>query len=345
MIALQTLRSLSEEGVRGTCFLTRWGVGTILIHPQACAESKIKCSLQYPCAKCTSRGRQCVFTNHLGGSGNRNFNGSDKSASPIRSMTSQAPSSLPLFPELTSPAPDDCSRKISSSPHSPGLPELSESGTSSGASSIHSSPRSEHLETFDEPPFEFLCDFGPPEDPVFSLDHCLFPRVFSELEPASNEPINLPAMDLFASLIHSPVPLPPPTPPSNLGDLPMPTVILDYVDPLDMQRLFGAPAAMADMYREFSPSRLPFQFISPIELSALLLHALPGAGPSDPFADVEDGGYSPYFDAYLSRLRRVVREYARSHGFRAVDGLIGHCPHHRRIHERKPGPCEGNTGC
>ncbi|KAJ7301484.1 fungal-specific transcription factor domain-containing protein [Mycena albidolilacea] len=191
---------------------------------EACAESKIKCSLQYPCAKCTSRGRQCVFTKHLDGSRNQNFNGPDKSASPIRSTTSQAPSSLPLFPELTSPAPDDCSRKISSSPHSPGLPELSESGTSSGASSIHSSPRSEHLETFDKPPFELLCDFEPPEDPVFSLDQCLFPRVFS------------------------PVPLPPPTPPSNLGDFRMPTVILDYVDPLYMQRLFGAPAAMADMY-------------------------------------------------------------------------------------------------
>ncbi|KAF8996539.1 fungal-specific transcription factor domain-containing protein [Cyathus striatus] len=30
---------------------------------QACAESKVKCNLQYPCSKCTSRGRECIFIN------------------------------------------------------------------------------------------------------------------------------------------------------------------------------------------------------------------------------------------------------------------------------------------
>uniref|UniRef100_A0A0W0EY96 Zn(2)-C6 fungal-type domain-containing protein n=1 Tax=Moniliophthora roreri TaxID=221103 RepID=A0A0W0EY96_MONRR len=30
---------------------------------QACAESKIKCDLLYPCSKCTSRGRTCIFFN------------------------------------------------------------------------------------------------------------------------------------------------------------------------------------------------------------------------------------------------------------------------------------------
>lgn len=30
---------------------------------EACAESKIKCTLTYPCAKCTARGRACVFVN------------------------------------------------------------------------------------------------------------------------------------------------------------------------------------------------------------------------------------------------------------------------------------------
>lgn len=30
---------------------------------QACAESKVKCNLQYPCSKCSSRGRECIFIN------------------------------------------------------------------------------------------------------------------------------------------------------------------------------------------------------------------------------------------------------------------------------------------
>ncbi|KAJ7160337.1 hypothetical protein C8R46DRAFT_1285992 [Mycena filopes] len=30
---------------------------------EACADSKIKCNLQLPCAKCTARGRECVFRN------------------------------------------------------------------------------------------------------------------------------------------------------------------------------------------------------------------------------------------------------------------------------------------
>lgn len=30
---------------------------------KACAESKVKCNLQYPCSKCSSRGRECIFIN------------------------------------------------------------------------------------------------------------------------------------------------------------------------------------------------------------------------------------------------------------------------------------------
>ncbi|TFK33601.1 fungal-specific transcription factor domain-containing protein [Crucibulum laeve] len=30
---------------------------------QACAESKVKCNLQYPCSKCDARGKECIFIN------------------------------------------------------------------------------------------------------------------------------------------------------------------------------------------------------------------------------------------------------------------------------------------
>ncbi|KAJ7206349.1 hypothetical protein GGX14DRAFT_457636 [Mycena pura] len=38
---------------------------------EACAESKIKCNQQQPCAKCTFRGRECVFLNDPEASRNR----------------------------------------------------------------------------------------------------------------------------------------------------------------------------------------------------------------------------------------------------------------------------------
>lgn len=35
----------------------------LMVTIQACADSKIKCNLHYPCEKCVSRGRKCIFFN------------------------------------------------------------------------------------------------------------------------------------------------------------------------------------------------------------------------------------------------------------------------------------------
>ncbi|KAJ6614785.1 hypothetical protein B0H10DRAFT_125309 [Mycena sp. CBHHK59/15] len=141
---------------------------------EACAESKIKCNLQYPCAKCTSRGRECVFQNDPEESRNKSLStkgGSRKpttapkplaAVSPPTSPLSASPTIQPAVPP-SSDCPDTCesSRASSASPtsHLLRLPELSDSPASSESSSFHSSPRSDDFPTFDEP-FDFPFDVG-----------------------------------------------------------------------------------------------------------------------------------------------------------------------------------------
>ncbi|KAJ7301711.1 hypothetical protein DFH08DRAFT_723937 [Mycena albidolilacea] len=200
---------------------------------EACAESKIKCNLQFPCAKCTSRGRECVFQNDPEESRRK----CSKRKSKSRSVSESPP--LSPSPELpsssSSPPPEDYSRTPSRSPSSSdinALPDLSlsESGASSEDSSIQSSPRSENFQTFDEQPFSYSFDAvvgGYDPDPLLSpFDPCLFPSTNTStsglgLDAALNgDPNTFPhlavdqGMDLFTSLIRS-LPLHPP-PPSML---------------------------------------------------------------------------------------------------------------------------------
>ncbi|KAH9480832.1 Zinc finger protein klf1 [Psilocybe cubensis] len=53
---------------------------------QACAESKVKCNLQQPCSKCSSRGRECVFINDPEASRNRKI--AKKAGKPAPSVVS-----------------------------------------------------------------------------------------------------------------------------------------------------------------------------------------------------------------------------------------------------------------
>lgn len=65
---------------------------------QACAESKVKCSLQQPCAKCASRGRECIFINDPEASRNRKLGRmsahSALSASPSESDLPESPTNV-----------------------------------------------------------------------------------------------------------------------------------------------------------------------------------------------------------------------------------------------------------
>ncbi|KAJ7894224.1 hypothetical protein B0H14DRAFT_2334520 [Mycena olivaceomarginata] len=121
---------------------------------EACAKSKTKCDLQYPCAKCSSRGRECVFQNDAPKSRDEGSERS-RSTSPLGSMGDSAPPTPPF-----SPSPAERSWRTTSALESPGclllgLPDLSEfASSSSEGSSNHSTPRSEDFEIYCEFPFD-----------------------------------------------------------------------------------------------------------------------------------------------------------------------------------------------
>lgn len=64
---------------------------------QACAESKVKCNLQYPCSKCSSRGKECIFINDPEAS--RNKRNAKKAQRP--SCPTSPPHSIPSSSALS----------------------------------------------------------------------------------------------------------------------------------------------------------------------------------------------------------------------------------------------------
>ncbi|KAJ7712366.1 hypothetical protein B0H16DRAFT_1625176 [Mycena metata] len=136
---------------------------------EACAESKIKCNLQLPCAKCTSRGRECVFRNDPEKSRNRVSARGSKHSSHSAEPEEEERSASPTPPASPKISEASSSRTTSTSPssHFLSLPALSESTSSE---SNHSSPRSEDFQSFDEQPhtFDFAFDVGGYEGPLVS---------------------------------------------------------------------------------------------------------------------------------------------------------------------------------
>ncbi|KAJ7259707.1 hypothetical protein C8J57DRAFT_1471925 [Mycena rebaudengoi] len=129
---------------------------------EACAESKIKCNLEYPCAKCTSRGRECVFQNDPEKSRTKSSASkasSRKSTNSSKSVDSPLPSSpalaSPVTPDLSSDfsALSRSSRSASAPPPPPPHFRLSNSPPSSGSASL-SSPTSDVFPCFDNNTFE-----------------------------------------------------------------------------------------------------------------------------------------------------------------------------------------------
>ncbi|KAG6907233.1 hypothetical protein DXG01_009808 [Tephrocybe rancida] len=121
-------------------------------------ESKVKCNLQYPCSKCSSRGRECVFINDPEASRNKKLASSKRklslsASSSAGSVASSSPSSL--FSESVAGSPTDFASAFS--PFTPTtstspdplmsmVPALSVSPGSSSTSSSQSSPRSDFFE-------------------------------------------------------------------------------------------------------------------------------------------------------------------------------------------------------
>lgn len=153
---------------------------------EACAESKVKCNLQYPCSKCSSRGRECIFINDPEASRNKR-NAAKRAmqqAAAAKAVTdpttSETPSTMQSKPSppytsllMQSPSPTLSldSRLLSLAPFE--LPGLSTSSSSSIASS-GSSPRSDLLERG-----EFAPSFEPSAFDSLGLDnqlHRLFPN-------------------------------------------------------------------------------------------------------------------------------------------------------------------------
>ncbi|KAF7422889.1 hypothetical protein PC9H_011053 [Pleurotus ostreatus] len=128
---------------------------------QSCAESKIKCDLQYPCSKCASRGRECIFINDPETSRNKKLAAAQRAA--MRTTPRSTGSATPIVSPLSSmpTTPSKLFTNLSSSgyfstsvsPTRPGvdsdsildLPQFAASSSSSSASST-SSPRSDFFD-------------------------------------------------------------------------------------------------------------------------------------------------------------------------------------------------------
>ncbi|KAJ6548675.1 hypothetical protein B0H19DRAFT_1161593 [Mycena capillaripes] len=239
---------------------------------ESCAESKIKCNLQYPCAKCTSRGRECVFLNDPEQSRNKR-GGCRKSSSSPQPVERLAPS--PSFsPRIPSPSPEDFSATSTPSSYFFSLPALSESGPSSAESSMQSSPRMVDFQSFEEwHPFDFPFDIGVNEDfaavlsPTSPFDQplschplssILFDETKTDCHTVSHDtylPTEIDGdlqslsvddhLDVFASLMR------PPSPPvGSCGTLliSQPPISLDYLDALDMQYLSASNSTLETWY-------------------------------------------------------------------------------------------------
>ncbi|KJA20167.1 hypothetical protein HYPSUDRAFT_142671 [Hypholoma sublateritium FD-334 SS-4] len=135
---------------------------------QACAESKVKCSLQQPCSKCSTRGRECVFINDPAASRNRKLAKKaahpTHSSSPNQADSPESPTSLPsLGPSspsstfsIPTQVPDNHphlgSYRVHGQSHSGSSHSLaSTSATSDCSSSVCSSQSSPRLEFFEQP--------------------------------------------------------------------------------------------------------------------------------------------------------------------------------------------------
>ncbi|KAJ6570838.1 hypothetical protein DFH09DRAFT_1032814 [Mycena vulgaris] len=230
---------------------------------EACAESKLRCNLQYPCANCTSRGRGCVFQNDPEESRKKNLFSKARSRKVTAMPTETTPSTPLISPKTHSSAPQDSSRTSSSSP-SLHLLDLPRSGTSPELSA-HSPPRSEDLQTFDEHNPYFLFGVGmyeDYEDPSASLSPSLLcpssgllssPRLNSRVSAFNSDteltPVSLAVsqdIDLFASLIQAPgLPARMLLRNSyNTSLMSQPALTLNYVDTFELQCISGSSQAL-----------------------------------------------------------------------------------------------------
>ncbi|KAJ3575737.1 hypothetical protein NP233_g905 [Leucocoprinus birnbaumii] len=181
---------------------------------QACAESKVKCNLQYPCSKCSSRGRECVFINDPETSRNKRIAAKKAAAakavaeaSSPTSTSSQAMSSPP-YPSLFVPTNSTPSPTLSLDGQL--LPTLDLPGLSTSSSSSIASTRSSPRSDLFEPRGDFAQSFDVAAFDSLGLDSHLgrlFPGTSSAFENfgldqsmSSSSPPSAPMQDLSAWL-------------------------------------------------------------------------------------------------------------------------------------------------
>lgn len=131
---------------------------------QACAESKVKCNLQYPCSKCTSRGKDCVFINDPEASRNkRNAKKAQRSASPKSTsddntaLSALGASSPPPFSNPTSPLSTISTVTSPADLENP-FPLLHHSSASISSGSSNSSPRTDLFDARQDIPHTYDVD-------------------------------------------------------------------------------------------------------------------------------------------------------------------------------------------
>ncbi|KAI0768690.1 hypothetical protein BD413DRAFT_605182 [Trametes elegans] len=89
---------------------------------QSCADSKVKCDLQRPCARCKARNRECIYTNPLPPTRERESSVQEETSSDAPAAETSSSASPPSLPDI----PSDIV-----SPPQPAIPAISNVASSS----------------------------------------------------------------------------------------------------------------------------------------------------------------------------------------------------------------------
>lgn len=181
---------------------------------QACAESKVKCNLQYPCSKCSSRGRECIFINDPEASRNKRNAAKKvaaaKAATDVSSPTSSSTQTMSPSPYPSLFVPTNSTPSPTLSLDGQLLPTLDLPGLSTSSSSSVASTRSSPRSDLFEPRGDFAQTFDVTTFDTLTLDNQLsrlFPSTSPQFENfgldqsmSSCSPTSAPMQDLSAWL-------------------------------------------------------------------------------------------------------------------------------------------------
>ena len=200
---VETSIGQGEEHVRFVPFRLSVSTYWTKLFFKACAESKVKCNLEQPCSKCSSKGKECIFLNDPGASrnqrglakrGSTSPSGSLSGAEVLDGLVSYSPSPVVShFPHDADDIPHHIIPSSSSQPNSQfhskaelGLTGVSNLSDGSSACSSCSSPRLDSMDSLQNLSNGFNTSFG-----RMALDsdlHNVFPNA---LDPYEEGPFKL----------------------------------------------------------------------------------------------------------------------------------------------------------